>query len=80
MILIDSQKFVQFTAPIIDRVVIDGENKIKIYFDASNLDLFYYVSDNLGPDSEIIDGVEVPDLSIKYKYIDGQFVPYNPPV
>lgn len=80
MILIDSNKLVQCSAPIIDRVIIDGESKIKIYFNPSDLSQFYYIADNYGPDSEIIDGVEVPSIAVKYQYIDGQFVPYNPPI
>jgi len=74
MILICPDKIVHCTAPILEKVVVDNQKKIKIHFDANNLDAFYYLEDIYGPDTEIIDGVEVPNLNIKYKYVDGQFV------
>lgn len=80
MILICLDKIVHCTAPILEKVVVDGQKKIKIYFDSNKLDDFYLMEDIYGPNTEIITGVEVPDLSIKYRYIDGQFIPYNPPI
>lgn len=77
MILISSDKTVHCTAHAIEKITVDGQDKIKIYFDASDLNKFHITDNVYGEDSEIIDGVEVPDLSISYKYIDGEFVPRN---
>ena len=77
MILISSDKTVQCTAPVIEKITVDGDVKIKICFDSSDLTKFYLLDNTYGEDSEIIDGVEVPDLSISYKYIDGQFILRN---
>lgn len=77
MILISTDKTVHCTAPVIEKITVDGVDKIKICFDPADLTKSYLLDDVYGEDSEIIDGVEVPNLAIKYKYVDGQFIPGN---